>query len=503
MQALISVYDKKNIVEFARGLEALHWDLISTGGTYRLLQSEGIKVREVGEVTDFPEMLEGRVKTLHPKIHGGILYKRDHKDHVKTLEDFDITSIDMVVNNLYPFEESLKKGKSHEEMVENIDIGGPSMVRAAAKNYRDVLIVTDPKDYRDILDKLKEDRISLKDRKKLAAKAFSMTATYDSLISNYFSRELKEEFPQEIHKSYRLVEELRYGENPHQKAAFYENIFPDVKYRQLHGKELSYNNLNDMYGALKIAKVFDETCAIAVKHTNPCGIATGKTAAEAFQKAYECDDESIFGGIIVINEEIDKDCAQLLAPIFLEIIVAASFTEEALDLLKERKNIRLIEMPKIKEFQWNDKVMKETLNGVLIQDFDKELYQEDEIQVVTKRKPTEEEMDELLFAWKAVKNVASNGVVITKDHGTIGIGQGETKRSWAVEEAIDRAGEKIQGAVFASDGFFFEDTMELLHDAGIKAIIQPGGSLRDQGVIDYADSHNMTIVFTGQRHFRH
>ena len=504
MRALISVYDKENIVEFAKELVGMGWDIISTGGSYRTLKEAGIEVEEVSNITKFPEILGGRVKTLHPLIHGGILFRRDNEEDVKTLKEQGIESIDMVVNSLYPFKEVVSKGGSHEDIIENIDIGGPSMIRACAKNYKDCLIVTDKSQYDEVIKRLKEKTDDLSFRMDLAKKAFQLTAAYDSLISDYFIGQSKEDFPEKFSKSYQLVQQLRYGENPHQKAAYYEEVTPFDKFniKQLHGKELSYNNLNDLTGAFKANKVFDEPCAVAVKHTNPCGIGIAKDIATAYEKAYECDPVSIFGGIIVLNREVDKACAEKMSQIFLEVIAAPSFSKEALEILEGKKNIRLIEISNMLEREIEDRQIKQVLNGILVQEEDKVIYAEEK-EFVTNRKPTEDELKELEFAWKCAKTVASNGVVVAKEGQTLGIGQGETMRAWAVEEALNRAGEKVKGAVFASDGFFFKDTMELLKEKGITSIIQPGGSIKDQEVIDFANENDMAIVFTHTRHFRH
>lgn len=501
MRALISVYDKENIVEFAGELVALDWEIISTGGTFKTLKENNIPVKEVEEVTGQREILSGRVKTLHPKIHGGILFRRDNKDDKKTIEEEQIKPIDMIVNNLYPFENCLREGKDHETLIENIDIGGPSMIRAAAKNYKDVLIVTEPSDYKSIIEALKENKIDMTFRETLARKAFSLTAHYDSVICNYFQEKADEKFPKYINKSYTFSNKLRYGENSHQEAAYYQGKIY-APYKKLHGKEISYNNLYDMFAAVKAAREFDDITVVAVKHTNPCGIGSGKSVKEAFIKARDCDDESIFGGIIAINHIVDKEAAELLHEIFLEIVVAQGFTSEALEILEKKKNIRLIELKDFNNFEL-DTSFKEVLNGIIVQDYDDILLDEDKLQIVSKNKPTEKEMEDLKFAFKCVKYTASNSIVIAKDGASLGIGQGQTKRSWAVEEAIERAGEKIKGAVCASDGFFFRDTMELLNKAGVRAIIQPGGSVKDKEVIEYADEHEMAIIFTGIRHFRH
>lgn len=503
MRALISVFDKEGIVEFAKELANRGWEIISTGGTYKKLLDAGIEVISVDKVTGFPEILDGRVKTLNPKIHAGILARRDIDNHMETLREEEITPIDMVVNNLYPFEEKLLEKADHDTMIENIDIGGPSMIRAAAKNYKDVFIVTDPADYDNVLEYIDKDDLKFKEY--LAYKAFSYTAHYDAVISNYFAKREGERFPSYINKSYKLVEELRYGENPHQRAAFYEDSYtPDkIEYKVLHGKQISYNNLNDMYSALNAVINFEKAAAVAVKHTNPCGIGTGETLEEAFVKAYECDDESIFGGIIALNREVDIKTAEHLSKIFLEIVVAPIFSKEAYDLLAQKKNIRLIEIPDFEKLYDPGFRFKQVLNGIIIQNYDDKIWDEDKLTFVSNRKPTEKELEELKFAFTCCKPTFSNSVVIAKDGGTLALGQGETKRSWAVEEAIERAGEKAKGAVLASDGFFFRDTIELLYKAGIDVIVQPGGSVKDQEVIDFANENNICLVFTNMRHFRH
>ncbi|MDU6743945.1 bifunctional phosphoribosylaminoimidazolecarboxamide formyltransferase/IMP cyclohydrolase [Peptoniphilus harei] len=503
MRALISVYDKEGIVEFAKELVNRGWEIISTGGTYKKLKDAGIDVISVDKVTGFPEILDGRVKTLNPKIHAGILARRDLNEHMETLKEEEIGTIDMVVNNLYPFEEKLLEKADHDTMIENIDIGGPSMIRAAAKNYKDVYIVTDPADYDSVLNYI--DKKDPKFNEYLANKAFSYTAHYDAVISNYFAKREGDRFPRYINKSYKLVEELRYGENPHQRAAFYEDSYtPDkIEYKVLHGKQVSYNNLNDMYSALNAVINFDKPAAVAVKHTNPCGIGIGDSLEEAFVKAYECDDESIFGGIIALNREVDIKTAENLSKIFLEIVAAPSFSKEAYDLLAQKKNIRLIEIPDFEKLYEPGFRFKQVLNGIIIQNFDDKIWDEDKLDFVSNREPTEKELEELKFAFTCCKTSFSNSVVIAKDGGTLALGQGETKRSWAVEEAIERAGEKIKGAVLASDGFFFRDTIELLDKAGIDVIVQPGGSVKDQEVIDYANENNICLVFTNMRHFRH
>ena len=508
-RVLISVYDKSGIVDFALNLSKLGWEIISTGGTSKILKEAKIDVIDIDEITKFPEILDGRVKTLHPNIHGGILYKRDNEEHVKTLKELNINSIDMVVNNLYPFEETVKReGVTHEEIIENIDIGGPSMIRAAAKNYKDVTVVVDSSDYEKILVELKSNgETILETRQYLARKVFQYTAYYDSLISNYFNKLEFMDFPETIAFSFKDKQGLRYGENPHQKAAFYKEvnnlegtIAGAIK---LHGKELSFNNINDGNGALEILKEFEEPTVVAVKHANPCGIGSGENLLEAYDKAYECDKISIFGGIIAANREIDEEVAKRINEIFVEIVMAPSFTKKALTILTSKKNIRILQIPNITKKDYATYDIKKVLGGILIQERDTKLLGE-ELKVVTKRKPTDEEMEDLLFGWKAVKGAKSNSVLLAKDKATIGIGMGEVNRVWAVEASIERAGEKVEGSVLASDGFFpFKDSVEALAKAGVTAIIQPGGSIRDEETIIEADKNDIAMIFTGMRHFKH
>lgn len=503
-RALISVFDKDGIVEFAKGLIDLNWEIISTGGTYRLLKENNLEVIEVDEVTGFKEILDGRVKTLNPRIHGGILFRRDDENHVKTVRENNINSIDMVVNSLYPFEKVLSnKDATHEELIENIDIGGPSMIRAAAKNYRDVLIVTDINDYKKVLEYLKTEEDDLDFKLQLAKKAFNYTAYYDSLISSYFNRITEDEFPKRLTKTYKLNTELRYGENPHQEAVLYEEVGnTKLELKQLHGKELSYNNYGDIHNGIEFIREFNEPAAVGIKHMSPCGIGVGENIDEAYIKAYESDTTSIFGGVVVLNREATRKIAESINSFFLEIVIAPSYSDEALEILKEKKNIRIIEIPNILDYDESKMEYKETVNGILMEEKDRTLYSGD-LEFVTDRKPTDEELEELKFAWKACKCVSSNGIVLTKDGGTVGIGQGEVRRSWAVEEALNRAEGKLEGAVMASDAFFFEDTVELLNEYGIKVAIQPGGSVKDKNVIELANKYNIALVFTGIRHFKH
>ncbi|WP_353093214.1 bifunctional phosphoribosylaminoimidazolecarboxamide formyltransferase/IMP cyclohydrolase [Tissierella praeacuta] len=508
-RALISVFHKEGIVEFALELKKLDWEIISTGGTHKILKEAGIEVIEVEDVTKFPEILDGRVKTLNPYIHGGLLYRRDDEKHVKTIKDMEINPIDMVVNNLYPFEETIKKqGVTHEEIIENIDIGGPSMIRAAAKNYNDVTVIVDPSDYLMVLDELKsEGKTSLKTRQYLARKVFNYTAYYDTLISNYFNEIEEVVFPDILTLAYKSKKELRYGENPHQRAAFYKEVGKKegtiAGAIQLHGKELSFNNINDANGCIEALKEFEEPTVVAVKHANPCGIGSGKDILEAYEKAYECDKVSIFGGIIAANREIDEKVAARINEIFVEIVMAPSFTEKALEILTQKKNIRVLQIKDIMDKNYKELDKKKVLGGLLIQDKDNILLNE-ELKIVTEKRPTEEEIEDLLFAWKAVKSVKSNGVVIAKNKATIGIGLGEVNRVWAVQNAIERAGEKVKGGVLASDGFFpFKDSIESLAKAGVTAIIQPGGSIRDKEVIEEANKSGIAMIITGIRHFKH
>ncbi len=508
-RVLISVYDKAGIVQFAQGLKDLGWEIISTGGTQATLKEAGIPVIPVEDVTGFPEILDGRVKTLNPYIHGGLLYLRGNEDHKNKIKAMNIRPIDMVVNNLYPFEETVNnKNTSHEEIIENIDIGGPSMIRAAAKNYGAVTVIVDPKDYSLVLNQLETNgHTSLNTRRYLARKVFNYTAYYDSLISNYFNKIDEELFPDKLTLSFNKNSELRYGENPHQKGAFYDEVsrtkgsLKDMV--QLHGKALSFNNINDSNGALKILKEFEDPTVVAVKHANPCGIGSGGNILEAYKKAYESDEESVFGGIIAANREIGEEIAQQINKIFIEVVIAPSFSKEALEILTEKKNIRLIQIQDITNRNYPEWDLKKTLGGLLIQEKDNILLHE-EWEIVTERQPTEKERSDLFFAWKSAKHINSNGVVIAKDLATIGIGLGEVNRYWAVENAIKRAGDKIDGGVIASDGFFpFSDSIKLLGESGIKAIIQPGGSIKDPEVILEANKYSIAMIFTKIRHFKH
>lgn len=509
-RALISVSDKRGIVEFAKKLTELGVEIISTGGTAKVLIENDIKVIPISDITNFPECLDGRVKTLHPAVHGGLLARRDMKEHMDQLEKLNITPIDLVAINLYPFKETIARDDvTLEEAIENIDIGGPTMLRSAAKNHKDVAVICNPDDYDSIIEELeKEKEVSYDTKYKLALKVFEHTAHYDALIANYLRKQIDGGYPEVLTMTYEKVQDLRYGENPHQKAVFYKEVGKNngslVEGKQLHGKELSFNNINDTNGALELLKEYKDPTVVAVKHTNACGVGTGYDIYDAYLKAFECDPVSIYGGIIAANRAIDKRTAEEINKIFVEIVIAPSFEEEALDILKSKKNIRLIELSNIDKKQQIDRVdMKKVNGGLLIQDINHELYGE-ELKVVTERIPTDKEMEDLKFAWKVVKHIKSNGIVLAKDGQTVGIGPGQVNRIWAVENAIKQANVPVKGSVMASDAFFpFPDCVEAAAKEGVTAIIHPGGSIRDQLSIDMANKYGIAMVFTGMRHFKH
>ena len=508
-RALISVSDKTGIVEFARGLHELGVEIISTGGTMKTIAEAGIPVKSVSEITGFPEMMDGRVKTLHPKIHGGILAIRDNPSHVKAMEEHGIGGIDLVAVNLYPFRETVAKPDvTREEAIENIDIGGPSMVRAAAKNYKYVTIVVDPRQYQEVLDRIKTDSLTEDFKFELSRKAFLHTGLYDCAIAGYMTKEItgeKDGLPDIFAKAYTKIQDLRYGENPHQKAAFYKD--PECRggiaeARQLHGKELSYNNIVDMEAAWNLANEWkDRPACVIVKHTNPCGTALGDTPLDAFRKAFDADSKSAFGGIVAMNRECDKETAEAMKPIFFEVIMAPRFSKEAVELLSAKKNIRLIEVENTEEKELQ---LHKVSGGLLIQTADDSSETREDCKCVTKRAPTEEEWEALEFAWKIVKHVKSNAIVLTGKDVTYGVGAGQMNRVGAADIAIAEAGEKCKGAVMSSDAFFpFGDTIEAAGKAGVTAVIQPGGSIRDEESIEMADKYGIAMVFTGHRHFRH
>ncbi|MBT2217451.1 bifunctional phosphoribosylaminoimidazolecarboxamide formyltransferase/IMP cyclohydrolase [Virgibacillus dakarensis] len=504
-RALISVSDKTNIEVLAKGLIDNDYEIVSTGGTLKAIQNAGIKARAVEEITGFPEILDGRVKTLHPFIHASLLAKRENNRHQEQLQEISVTPIDLVAVNLYPFKATLEKaGVTEDEIVENIDIGGPTMLRSAAKNYPDVTVVVDPDDYEAVLAAIQTNTLDEAKRKELAAKVFRHTANYDAMIANYFT---EEPYPEVLTKTYEKVQTLRYGENPHQTAAFYQDVRHTAGTlagaKQLHGKELSYNNIQDANAALEIIADFDEPAAVAVKHMNPCGIGIGDTAETAFAGAYDADPVSIFGGIVAVNREIDVKIAKKLSNIFLEIVIAPDFSDDAFAMLTKKKNIRLLELDKTNGNTGKQKITS-VMGGMLIQDYDTGKVTEADLEFTTKRKPTAQELENLLFAWKAVKHVKSNAIVLANDKQTIGVGAGQMNRIGAANIAIEQAGEKTKGAVMASDAFFpMPDTVEAAAKAGITAIIQPGGSKRDQDSIDVCNEYGIAMVFTGMRHFKH
>ena len=507
--ALISVSDKTGVVEFAKNLVSLGYRIISTGGTAKALTAGGVQNIGISEITGFPECLDGRVKTLHPKVHAGLLARRDDPEHMKQLKELGVDTIDVVCVNLYPFKATImKEGVSVEEAVENIDIGGPTMLRSAAKNYKGVTVVTDPRDYGEVIERLKNDTMDEKYRMKLMYKVYRHTAEYDSIISGYFGSLLGEEFPEVVTFAYEKAQELRYGENPHQRAAFYREPLPVdgslPQAVQLHGKELSFNNINDAAGAIELVKEYDEPCVVASKHTNPCGVATAKDIYTAYMRAYECDPVSIFGGIVACNREVDARTAAEMSKIFLEIIIAPSFTDEAMKILTVKPNVRLLKLDVTKKPLKKQYDMKKVVGGLLVQDKDETLYSPEDVKVVTKKAPTKEQMKQLEFAYKVVKHTKSNAIVVANDFAAVGVGGGQTNRIWAAGQAMERAGDKVKGAVLASDAFFpFSDCVELCAKYGISAIIQPGGSIRDKDSIEECDKHGIAMVFVGSRHFKH
>ena len=534
-RALVSVSDKAGVVDFCKGLQKFGFEIISTGGTAKVLKDAGIQVIGISEITGFPECLDGRVKTLHPNVHAGLLAMRSNPEHMAQLEKLNINTIDIVCVNLYPFKATLKKGADFAECVENIDIGGPTMIRAAAKNYQDVAVIVDPKDYGKVLSELENGGVTLETKKYLQYKVFAHTAVYDSLISNYLASQLGITFPDEVTFAYSKAQDMRYGENPQQKAVFYNEQFIRKgslsSAKQLWGKELSYNNINDANGALELLKEFGDTPAVvACKHANPCGVGTGKSVHEAYLRAYESDPVSVFGGILAINGTVDKDTATEINKIFIEIVMAPDYTAEALEILEQKKNIRLLKIDDIsarrEKTAYN---MKKVYGGLLVQQYDESLIRGEDMNlfktkasvevsvlpsgkektvyglgVVTDRVPTEEETEAMLFAWKVVKHTKSNAIVIGKTDRTTGIGMGQTNRIWAAQQAIAHAGSEANGSVMASDAFFpFPDCVEECVKAGITAIIQPGGSIQDKASVEACNAAGIAMVFVGDRHFKH
>jgi len=509
-RALISVSNKAGVVDFARGLADLGIEIVSTGGTAKTLREAGVPVTYISDVTGFPEILDGRVKTLHPNVHGGILALRN-EDHLGQLNKHGITPIDLVVVNLYPFRETVAKpGVTLEEAIENIDIGGPTMVRSAAKNYQHVLIVVNPERYDEVLTALRQGETGTGLRMALALEAFSHTAAYDAAITAYLEGlGAKDElFPPTWNISVKRAQVLRYGENPHQLAAFYRD--PAVSGPcagnavQLSGKELSYNNISDLDSAFELVREFNDPAAVIVKHNNPCGCACSSELRDAYLKAFEGDPVSAFGGIVALNRVVDAATAEEMAKIFLEVIIAPGYQDEALEILKRKSALRVLETGEITG-QTSDRLVTRKVNGgLLVQEADREVLRMPDLKAVTKRRPTKEEMDELVFAMTVVKHVKSNAIVVTKGRQLLGVGAGQMNRVGSARIAFEQAGEKARGAVLGSDAFFpFRDTLDEAAKAGITAIIQPGGSIRDEESIEAADEHGIAMVFTGMRHFKH
>lgn len=514
-RALMSVSNKKGIVNFAKELSGMGVEILSTGGTAKSLREAGIPVVEVSEYTGFPEMLDGRLKTLHPKIHGGLLSRRSNPQDMEDIRKHDIKPIDMVVVNLYPFEETISKaGVSFEEAIENIDIGGPTMLRAASKNFQDVAVVADPDDYEAILHEIKASKGSLSKETKLnlAKKVFAHTARYDTLIADYLTgitgKELS--FPEFFTTTLKRVATLRYGENPNQKAAIYRErtkglSLPEAKVLQ--GKEMSFNNYLDTHSALLLALEFDQKACAIIKHNNPCGVAVGATAAEAYTKAAKTDLVSAFGGVVAFTTEVDEKAAKEMVDLFLEVVIAPSFSKGALEVFSHKPNVRLLALPdmlqneKRRPGSWD---IKRIAGGLLLQGWDYSTEDIMAIKAITKRQPTKDEREALSFAWKVCKHVKSNAIVYAFKDRTAGIGIGQTKRVFSAQTGLLNAGEPVKGSVAASDGFFpFRDGIDVLHEAGVTAVVQPGGSVKDEEVIHAADEYGMAMIITGVRHFRH
>lgn len=514
-KALISVSDKTGVVDFAKKLVEMGFEIISTGGTEKALKDAGLSPINISDITGFPECLDGRVKTLHPAVHAGLLARRDLPEHMEQLEKLGIDKIDVVAVNLYPFKATVEKeGVTLAEAIENIDIGGPTMIRSAAKNYPGVLVVVDPKDYDEVAERIRTNTADEKFRFMLSYKVFRHTSVYDTMISNYMQKQLGIEFPEQLTLAFEKKQDMRYGENPHQNGAWYSEIFKSdtegtlSSAVQLQGKELSYNNVNDCGGAIDLLKEFGNTPAVvAVKHANPCGVALGKDICDAYKKAYACDPVSIFGGIVACNGEVDEATAEEMVKIFLEIVIAPSFSEGAKKVLSAKKNLRLLEIADIATpYKSSMRDMKKVAGGLLVQEKDTGLYS-DEVKCVTDKAPDAEEMKQLEFAYKVVKHTKSNAIVLAKDYMAIGVGAGQTNRIWATQQAIEHAKmacNSTKGAVLASDAFFpFDDCVKEAAKAGITAIVQPGGSIRDEDSVKACNESGIKMLFVGQRHFKH
>lgn len=504
-RALISVSNKEGVVEFARGLVGLGYEVISTGGTFKTLEEAGVKVSKVSSVTDFPEILDGRVKTLHPRIHGGILALRN-EDHLAQLKENEIETIDIVAVNLYPFRETISKpGVSREEAIENIDIGGPSMVRSAAKNFAHVIVIVKPEFYTPVLEQLaQKGELDQEFRLRLALEAFSHTAAYDSMISAYLAQWAGVDLSDNLVLAGEKVYELRYGENPHQKAAFYRDLKPGLGLadaRQRGGKELSYNNIIDTEAAWSLVKEFQDPACVIIKHTNPCGTAVAGKLDQAYDLAFQADPVSAYGGIVAFNQKVDLETARKASGLFMEVLIAPGYEDEALEVLQAKKNLRLLELPVASVPEWQ---VRSVEGGFVVQETDRDSGDFDNLQVATETAPTDEQMEDLRFAWKVVKHVKSNAIVVARNCCTLGVGAGQMNRVGSAALALEQGGEKCRGAVLASDAYFpFKDTVELAARFGIKAIIQPGGSIRDQESIEECNRHGIAMVFTGVRHFKH
>ncbi len=509
-RALLSVSDKTGIVDFAKGLVELGVEIVSTGGTARELSGAGIPVREVSDLTGFPEIMDGRVKTLHPKLYAGLLALRDQPSHMRAADEHDVEMIDLVCVNLYPFERTVgQKVVSDAEAIENIDIGGPTMIRAAAKNFAFVASLVSPESYDAVLAELREsdNQLSPSTRESLAAEAFSYTARYDTAIARWF-QEKRDDFPPLMVRGFEKVMDLSYGENPHQRAAYYSQLGARAHLlsmiAQLGGKELSFNNLLDLdAGRLLLGELGNLACVI-IKHNNPCGAAVGASALEAYQQAFECDPLSAYGGVICLNERVDLKCAEAVVGQFVEVLFAPGYDDDALELLLAKRNMRVLDNREPRAWRTAEPVLRQVVGGVLVQDRDATIDEREDMQVVTRRPPTDAEWDELLFAWTVCKHVRSNAIVVSRDGATLGIGAGQMSRVDSVRLALEKARVGLEVSVLASDAFFpFSDGPELALAEGVRAIIQPGGSIRDPDVIEAVDGAGATMVFTGRRHFRH
>ncbi|MBV8430421.1 MAG: bifunctional phosphoribosylaminoimidazolecarboxamide formyltransferase/IMP cyclohydrolase [Solirubrobacterales bacterium] len=509
-RALLSVSDKTGIVDFARGLTELGIELVSTGGTARELTTAGLSVREVSDLTGFPEIMDGRVKTLHPKLHAGLLAVRDEPSHMQAADEHDVEMIDLVCVNLYPFERTVGSRRVDDaHAIENIDIGGPTMIRAAAKNFAYVAPMVSPEAYDAVLAELRESdrRLSPGTRESLAAEAFAYTARYDAAVARWF-QEKTTDFPPLMVRAYEKVMDLSYGENPHQRAAFYSRVGTRIHIMsmvaQLGGKQLSFNNLLDLDSARLLLGELPRPACVIVKHNNPCGAALGQTAVEAYTRAFECDPMSAYGGVIVLNQRVDRAAAEAIAGQFVEVLFAPGYDDDALEILSAKRNLRVLDNREPRAWRTSEQVVRQVVGGVLVQDRDAALDEREDMRVVTKREPTEAEWQEIQFAWTVCKHVRSNAIVISRDRGTLGIGAGQMSRVDSVRLAVEKAQVGLEGSVMASDAFFpFADGPQLGLDAGVSAIVQPGGSVRDQEVIDAVDAAGAAMVFTNRRHFRH